>query len=100
VIQNKANIESSLTAAGVPKARADQIADALSHAGGGRSSEFSEGAGRRAQELFDAVQHDFALSTRSVFYVMAGFMALAFVVSLVAMPAGRAETVTPEARTG
>ena len=39
VIQNKANIESSLTAAGVPKARADQIADALSHAGGGRSSE-------------------------------------------------------------
>ena len=100
VIQNKANIESSLTAAGVPKARADQIADALSHAGGGRSSEYSERAGRRAQELFDTVQHDFALSTRSVFYVMAGFMALAFVVSLVAMPAGRAETVTPEARTG
>jgi hypothetical protein len=31
---------------------------------------------------------------------MAGFMALAFLVSPVAMPAGRAETVTPEARTG
>ena len=41
VIQNKANIESSLTAAGVPKARADQIAGPLSHPGGGRSETVS-----------------------------------------------------------
>jgi hypothetical protein len=93
VNQNKANIESTLTGEGVPKARADQIADAISHAGGGRSGEYAERAGRRAEQLFELVKHDFALSTRTVFYVMAGFMALAFAVALVAMPGGKAEPV-------
>jgi EmrB/QacA subfamily drug resistance transporter len=93
VNQNKANIESTLTGEGVPKPRADQIADAISHAGGGRSGEYAERAGRRAEQLFELVKHDFALSTRTVFYVMAGFMALAFVVALVAMPGGKAEPV-------
>ena len=49
---------------GSPKARADQIADAVSHAGGGASSGFSERAGPRARELFETIQHDFALSSR------------------------------------
>ena len=73
-----------------PKARADQIADAISHAGGGSSSGFADRAGPRARELFETIQHDFALSSRAVFYVMAGVMVLAFVVALVAMPGGRA----------
>ena len=75
----------------MPKARADQIADAVSHAGGGSTSSFSEQAGPRARELFDSVQHDFALSSRTVFYVMAGVMALSFVVALIGMPRGRVE---------
>jgi hypothetical protein len=89
VLANKGNVEDTLAEKGVPKAHADQIADALTHAGGGSSASFAERAGPRARELFEAVQYDFALSTRSVFYVMAGVMALAFVVSLVALPAGR-----------
>jgi hypothetical protein len=88
--QNESNIESSLSSAGVPKGRADQIADAVSHAGGGSASGFAERAGPRGRELFEAVQHDFALSSRTVFYVMAGVMALSFLVALVAMPGGRA----------
>jgi MFS family permease len=98
IAQNESNIEASLSTEGVPKGRADQIADALSHAGDGSTSGFAERAGPRARELFDAVQHDFALSSRAVFYVMAGVMALAFLVALVAQPGGRAtapEGVSP-----
>jgi EmrB/QacA subfamily drug resistance transporter len=92
ISENKSNVESSLASAGVPKARADQIADAVSHAGGGSTSGFSEQAGARARDLFDAVQHDFALASRTVFYIMAGVMALSFVVALIGMPRGRVES--------
>ena len=93
ILQNKSNIESSLGEEGVPKQRADQIADAITHGGGGDSGRFAEKGGERAKELFEAVQLDFALSSRTVFYVMAGVMAVAFVVSLIAMPSGKVEDV-------
>ena len=96
IAQNKSHVESSLTSAGVPQGRADQIADAVSHAGGGSASGFAERAGPRARELFETVQHDFALSSRTVFYVMAGVMALSFLVAVVGMPGGRASAVTEE----
>ena len=91
ILREKANIESSLGALGVPKQRADQIADALSHGGGG--SGFAERAGSRAETLLKTVQDDFALAVQSVFYCMAGVMLVAFLVTLVAMPGGRVETV-------
>lgn len=37
------------------------------------------------------VQHDYALSSRVVFYVMAGVMLVFFVVALVGMPEGRVQ---------
>jgi EmrB/QacA subfamily drug resistance transporter len=92
ILQNKSNVESSLGQLGIPKERADQIADALSQSGGGApSGGFGDAAGRAAQRAFEAVQHDFAQSTRVVFYVMAGVMVIAYVVAHVAMPRGRAE---------
>ena len=39
------------------------------------------------------MQSDYALSMRVVFYTMAGVMAVAFVVALIGMPAGRVEVV-------
>jgi hypothetical protein len=93
ILQNKSNIESSLTALGLPTERADRVADAITHGGGGDSGSFAEHGGRRAEELLQTVQSDFALSSRVVFYAMAGVMAVAFVVALVAMPAGRVEEV-------
>ena len=53
--------------------------------------------GPRAPELFESVQHDFALSSRAVFYVMAGVMGLAFLVALVGMPGGRAHAAEARA---
>jgi EmrB/QacA subfamily drug resistance transporter len=92
ILRNKANIESSLSSLGIPKERADQIADALSQSGGGApSGSFGDTTGRAARRAFEAVQHDFALSTRTVFYVMAGVMVVAYIVAHLAMPGGRVE---------
>lgn len=85
------NIENSLQSAGLPAARAEQVADAVSHVGSGSSGEFASRAGPKAKEIFADVQQDYALSSRVVFYVMAGLMLLSFVVALVGMPAGRVE---------
>jgi len=90
ILQNKSNLESTLGEEGIPKSQADQIAESLSEAGGGNESAFAESAGTGAQKIFSAVQYDFALSSRTVFYAMAGVMAVAFVVALIWMPSGKA----------
>jgi EmrB/QacA subfamily drug resistance transporter len=89
---NKSNIETSLAGFGIPKAQADEIAQSLSQSGGGDSSGFSQ-AGAQAQEIFAAVQHDFASACQVVFFIMAGVMAVALLVSLF-LPSG---TVAPDA---
>jgi hypothetical protein len=91
ILENKSNIESSLGGLGVPKERADRVADAITHGGGGDAGRFGEESGHRATELFDAVQLDFALSSRTVFYLMAGVMVVAFIVALLALPGGKVE---------
>ena len=55
----------------------------------------TRGAGR-AKEIFADIQHDFALSCRVVFYVMAGVMLVSFIVALVGMPAGKVEEAAEE----
>jgi EmrB/QacA subfamily drug resistance transporter len=92
ILRNKANLEDSLGALGIPRERADQIADALSQSGGGApSGSFADASGRTVRRVFEAVQHDFALSTRTVFYVMGGVMVVAFVVAQITLPRGRVE---------
>jgi EmrB/QacA subfamily drug resistance transporter len=93
IAQNKSHIESTLGAEGIPKSTADQVADAITHGGGDDSGSFTRHAGERAREIFDAVQLDFAYASRSVFYVMAGALAVAFVVALIGAPKGRVEEV-------
>jgi len=62
----------------------------VTEAGGGNESAFAEQAGAKASEIFNAVQYDFALSSRTVFYGMAAAMAVAFVIALIWMPSGKA----------
>jgi fucose permease len=93
ISQNRSNMESSFAELGLPAAQADRVAQSLAGSGGGDSSSMIAHAGGRAQELFKAVQMDFAMSTRTVFYVMAGVMAVSFVVALIASPPGKMETV-------
>ncbi len=90
ILENKANLESTLGSKGIPKAQADQIADSVTQGGGGSEATLAEHAGAHAQTILAAVQHDFALASRTVFYAMAGVMAIAFLVALKWMPSGKA----------
>jgi EmrB/QacA subfamily drug resistance transporter len=97
ILENKSNLEATLGAQGVPKAEADQIADTISQGSAASNSSFAEQAGGHIQHLFGAIQHDFALASRTVFYGMAAAMALAFVVALLWMPSGKAPDPEAEA---
>ncbi|HET7053001.1 MAG TPA: MFS transporter, partial [Solirubrobacterales bacterium] len=99
ILQNKSHLETTLGAHGVPKDKADQIAESLNEAGGGGRA-LGEHAGRGAQKILAAVQHDFALSTRTVFYCMAVALAVAFVVALIWMPSGKAPELEGEEEAG
>lgn len=90
ILENKANLESTLSSQGVPKAQADQIADTIGEAGGSGEAGLAEAAGAHAKTIYAAIPHDFALASRTVFYAMAGVMAVAFLVALKWMPAGKA----------
>ena len=96
IVQNRSNLETTLGEQGVPREKADEIAAAVAGSGGGSHSEsFASHTGAKAKEIFEAIQLDYALSTRTVFYVMAGVMAVAFVVALVGMPGGKVEAEEP-----
>ncbi len=100
ILENKSNLEATLGAQGVPKAKADAIAESISQGSAASNSSFAEQAGGHLQHLYGAIQHDFALASRTVFYGMAAAMALAFVVALLWMPSGKApdlEAEEPEA---
>jgi EmrB/QacA subfamily drug resistance transporter len=91
IARNTSNVESTLEGAGVPPAVADRVAHAISSSGGGDSERFASEAGGRFGDIFRAVQLDFAHSVQTVFYLMAGVMALAFVVAVLGVPHGRVE---------
>ncbi len=92
IFENRSNLESSLGEIGIPKEGADRIADAITQGGGG-SSQFAGETGRRAKEVFEQIQLDYALASRTVFYVMAGVLAVAFVIALIGLPGGKTEEV-------
>ncbi|HEX6117661.1 MAG TPA: MFS transporter [Solirubrobacterales bacterium] len=91
IVQNRSNLETTLGSEGIPTEKADEIAAAVAGAGGGDSSSLAEHAGSKAKEVFDAIQIDYAMSSRTVFYAMAGAMAVAFVIALIGMPGGKVE---------
>lgn len=98
---NRGRMEDSLAALGVPKGLADRIGEAVSSGGGASGGSDSKSqlfnqAGDKAGEIFRSVQMDFALSMRVIFYVMAGVMAVCFLIALVWSPHGRMEEITTE----
>jgi EmrB/QacA subfamily drug resistance transporter len=96
ILENRSNLESSLGAKGVPKGTADKVADCVSQGGEASCASVADKAGTGAAKLFSTVPHDFALASRTVFYGMAAAMAVAFLVALVAMPAGKVEEQVEE----
>ena len=92
-------VTDTLTSHGVPHAAASRIAHAVSGASTG-STAGKSGFGRVSHNVIHDVQHDFGVATKTVVIGMAGAMAVAFVVALVAMPSGRAgEELVDESET-
>jgi len=96
ILENKANLESSLAAKGVSKATSDEVAACVSGGSASGCESLAQSAGSSAAKLFSTVPQDFALASRTVFYGMAAAMAVAFLVALVAMPGGKVEEQVEE----
>jgi EmrB/QacA subfamily drug resistance transporter len=96
ILENRSNLESSLGAKGVPKSVSDQVADCVSQGNEAGCEAVARGAGKGAANLFSTVPQDFALASRTVFYGMAAVMAVAFVIALAKMPAGKVEEEVQE----
>lgn len=90
ILENKSNLEATAAEHGAPKQAADAIADAISQ--GGSHEESGQQVSGAVAKVVENIPADFALASRTVFYGMAAVMAVAFVVSLVAMPGGKVET--------
>jgi MFS family permease len=87
---NRSNLESALGAKGVPKEKADAVAECVAQ---GEAACHSVGSalGSKAGEVFAAVPMSFAEATEDVFHGMAIALAVAFVIALKFMPAGKVE---------
>ncbi|MDQ3725244.1 MAG: MFS transporter [Actinomycetota bacterium] len=90
ITQNRSNLEATAAEHGAPKEAATEIADAISQ--GGSHEEGQQQMSAAVTKVVESIPADFALATRTVFYVMAAAMVVAFVVALVAMPGGKVET--------
>ncbi|MFM9045806.1 MAG: MFS transporter, partial [Solirubrobacterales bacterium] len=86
ITQNRLNLEDKLGGIGVPKAVADRIASQVVGGGGPEGGP----SGANGEKVFEAIQNAYAASTSTVFYVIAGAMAVMFLFSLVFVPKGRA----------
>lgn len=92
----KSDTIDSLTGAGVPSAIAHRVADSIVQGSGGASAAGGGGGGgggRIAELVAQSIAQDFASGFQVALYVGAGIMALAFVVALLRLPAGRQEAI-------
>jgi EmrB/QacA subfamily drug resistance transporter len=90
ISRNHANVTNALTKHGVPSGVAHSVASKL---GSGTPSAGSGSSGQPHALVHD-VQIAFAHSTQTVFYIMAGVMALTFFVAVRGLPSGK--VVPPE----
>ena len=84
VTQLRSRVTSSLVAQGVSPSRASAEASRLGQA---------QGSGGSTATIPHFIRVDFAYASRTVFYIMAGIMAVACLVALVGLEPGRQEVV-------
>jgi len=89
ILENRSNLEATADKHGFSKQVGGEIADQISQGTG--AGESPQQLPAQVQKVVDAIPHDFAMASRTVFYGMAAVMAVAFLVSLVGMPGGKVE---------
>jgi fucose permease len=87
VSQFRSRVTNSLVARGVGHSQAAKVADGLSEA---------QGASGTSSNVPHFIRLDFAYASRTVFYVMAGIMAVAALVALFGLVPGRQEQTSAE----
>ena len=90
--RNKVNVENVLEGGSLnlSKGESDAIAHSLTQAGGGDSgSMMGHASGKIDAQIFADIQGAFAHSTQTVFYIMAGVFAVAYVVAHIWMVKGK-----------
>ncbi len=90
ILETRSYLETTADKHGFSKEVGKEIADQISQGTG--AGESPEHLPAQVQKVVDAIPHDFAMASRTVFYGMAAVMAVAFVIALVAMPSGKVET--------
>jgi EmrB/QacA subfamily drug resistance transporter len=89
----------SLSGFGVPEAQARQIADSLSQSSGTASqSQASSVPPQLRQQVFEAIQHDYAKATQVVFWAMAGALVISFLFAIF-HPGGKVTAADPATST-
>ena len=96
ISENRTNIGASLAHDAIPRAEGAHLAAAFSSGAGPGSVRI--GAGINGQQLFETIQHDVALSTRTVFLVMAGVMGFCTIVAARRLERGVPAEVTRAAQ--
>ncbi len=96
ILENRSNLEATAASNGLPKEAGSEIADFISQGSG--AGESPEELPASIQKVVDSIPHDFALASRTVFYAMAGVMAVAFVLALARMPGGKVEAEVEDSR--
>ena len=93
ILENRTNLEATASENGIPKEFGSAIADQISQGTGPpeASAELPARVEKGLEKVGESIPHDFALASRTVFYGMAAVMAVAFVIALVRMPAGKVE---------
>ncbi|MDX6635052.1 MAG: hypothetical protein QOF06_1255 [Solirubrobacterales bacterium] len=94
ILENRSNLEATADKHGLPKQFGTEVADTISQGTGPGEvpANLPASTQKAVQKIVDSIPHDFALASRTIFYGMAAVMAVAFVISLVAMPSGKVET--------
>jgi EmrB/QacA subfamily drug resistance transporter len=87
-------IDEYLAGQGASQSEIEQVNDSLTASGAG-DSRVPDSSGKRGEEIYAQIKTDFSDAVQLVMYVMAGVMAVVFVISLILMRRGRAEAPEP-----
>jgi hypothetical protein len=91
ITENVTRVQHTLSAHGVSPERAHQLAHAITAGSGGNA------AGSAPPAILDAVRLDFAHSSQTIAWIMAGIMAAAFIVAKLGLESGRSEATVAAA---
>jgi len=97
--QNRVNVENILEKSPLnfSKGEADQVAHMMTSSGGGNQDAITgHASGKITSEVFADIQHAFANSTSTIFYIMGGLMVVCYIAAHFGMVGGKMKEVVAD----